>query len=67
MEQVQWADGCIIVYSITDRQSFQYAVEALENMQKLRPVTSVPVTLLANKADLEHLRVVSLFVVFILC
>jgi Ras-related and estrogen-regulated growth inhibitor-like protein len=56
LEQVQWADGCVVVYSITDRQSFQYAVEALENLQKLRPVSSVPVTLLANKADLEHLR-----------
>ncbi|KAL1124612.1 hypothetical protein AAG570_001236, partial [Ranatra chinensis] len=56
LEQVQWADGCIVVYSITDRQSFQYAVEALENFQKLRPVSSIPVTLLANKADLEHLR-----------
>lgn len=56
IEQVQWADGCIIVYSITDRQSFQYAVEALENLQKLRSVASVPVTLLGNKADLEHLR-----------
>ncbi|CAH1396268.1 unnamed protein product [Nezara viridula] len=60
IEQVQWADGCIIVYSITDRQSFQYAVEALENLQKLRSVASVPVTLLGNKADLEHLREVNI-------
>ncbi|XP_075211528.1 ras-related and estrogen-regulated growth inhibitor-like protein [Lycorma delicatula] len=56
VEQVQWADGCVVVYSITDKQSFSYAVEALENLQKLRPVSSVPVTLLGNKADLEHLR-----------
>ncbi|KAK9510177.1 hypothetical protein O3M35_005018 [Rhynocoris fuscipes] len=56
VEQIQWADGCIIVYSITDRQSFQYAVEALESIQKLKNVTSVPATLLANKADLAHLR-----------
>lgn len=56
LEQVQWADACVVVYSITDKQSFQYALEALENFQKLRPGSAVPVTLLANKADLEHLR-----------
>lgn len=54
-EQVQWADGCVIVYSITDKQSFTYAMDTLDNLQKLRPM-SVPVILLANKADLEHLR-----------
>ena len=53
---MQWADACVVVYSITDKQSFEYAVEALENFQKLRPGSAVPVTLLANKADLEHLR-----------
>ena len=59
LEQVQWADACVVVYSITDKMSFEYAVEALENFQKLRPGSGVPVTLLANKADLEHLREVS--------
>ncbi|XP_063239666.1 ras-like protein family member 11B [Bacillus rossius redtenbacheri] len=56
LEQVQWADACVVVYSITDKLSFQYAVEALRHFQKMRPVNGVPVTLLANKADLEHLR-----------
>jgi Ras-related and estrogen-regulated growth inhibitor-like protein len=60
LEQVQWADACVVVYSITDKQSFEYAVEALENFQKLRPISAVPVTLLANKADLEHLREVGI-------
>jgi len=56
IEQIQWADGCVIVYSITDRKSFKYATDALEHLQKVKPVSSVPVTLLGNKADLEHLR-----------
>ncbi|XP_022185150.1 ras-like protein family member 11B [Nilaparvata lugens] len=56
VEQVQWADACVVVYSITDKQSFSYALEALDHLQKQRPVSSVPVILLANKADLEHLR-----------
>ncbi|XP_018905214.1 ras-related and estrogen-regulated growth inhibitor [Bemisia tabaci] len=53
IEPIQWADGCIVVYSITDKESFHYAIDAL---QKLRPVSSAPVILLANKADLDHLR-----------
>lgn len=56
MEQVQWADACVVVYSITDKHSFEYALDALENFQKLRATSVVPVTLLGNKADLEHLR-----------
>lgn len=59
VEQVQWADGCVVVYSITDKRSFSYAIETLEHLQKLKPVSSVPVTLLGNKADLEHLREVN--------
>ncbi|XP_046676235.1 ras-like protein family member 11B [Homalodisca vitripennis] len=55
-EQVQWADGCLIVYAITDRKSFDYAMDTLDNLQKLRANNSLPTTLLANKADLEHLR-----------
>lgn len=55
-EQVQWADGCLIVYSITDKKSFNYAMDTLDNLQKVRPNNSLPITLLANKADLEHLR-----------
>lgn len=60
-EQVQWADGCLIVYSITDKKSFAYAMDTLDNLQKVRPTSSLPITLLANKADLEHLREVNKF------
>ncbi|XP_065201842.1 ras-related and estrogen-regulated growth inhibitor-like [Planococcus citri] len=55
-EQVQWSDGCIIVYSITDRDSFNYALDTLENLHKMRSSIQIPITLLGNKADLEHLR-----------
>lgn len=64
-EQVQWSDGCIIVYSITDRDSFNYALDTLENLQKIRAVSSIPITLLGNKADLEHLREVRYFYIVI--
>ncbi|KAI5705151.1 hypothetical protein M8J75_012402 [Diaphorina citri] len=55
-DQICWADGCIIVYSLIDKESFDYAVSTLQNLQRHRAVNNVPVMLLANKLDLEHLR-----------
>jgi GTPase SAR1 family protein len=57
---VQWADAYVVVYSITDKQSFEYAQEVLKDLPNLRPDSTLPVTLLANKLDLVHLREVSL-------
>lgn len=54
MEQIQWADACLIVYSIVDRESFNYAVKSLGELRQLQ---NGPATyLVANKADLDHLR-----------
>ncbi|XP_055294939.1 ras-related and estrogen-regulated growth inhibitor-like protein isoform X2 [Sitodiplosis mosellana] len=57
IEQIQWADSCLIVYSITDRESFKYATRALGNLKSLQNGPSA--YLIANKADLDHLREVS--------
>lgn len=57
IEQIQWADACLIVYSITDRESFQYATRTLGNMKSLQNNPSA--YLIANKSDLDHLREVS--------
>lgn len=54
IEQIQWADSCLIVYSITDRESFKYATRALGNLKSLQNGPSA--YLIANKADLDHLR-----------
>ncbi|XP_012259829.1 ras-related and estrogen-regulated growth inhibitor-like protein [Athalia rosae] len=54
-DQVAWADGCLIVYSVTDRQSFLYAEECLRHFQE-GDSPAVQTVLLANKMDLEHLR-----------
>lgn len=57
IDQIQWADAVLIVYSITDRESFDYAVRSLG---EIRQIQNGPVTyLVANKADLDHLRMVS--------
>jgi Ras-related and estrogen-regulated growth inhibitor-like protein len=53
-DQIQWADAVLIVYSIVDRESFSYAQKALS---EIRQIQNGPVTyLVANKADLDHLR-----------
>ncbi|CRL01087.1 CLUMA_CG014444, isoform A [Clunio marinus] len=54
IDQIQWADAVLIVYSITDRESFNYAVRSLG---EIRQIQNGPATyLVANKADLDHLR-----------
>ncbi|KXJ83022.1 ras-like protein family member 11B isoform X2 [Aedes albopictus] len=54
-EAVQWADGLLLVYSITDRDSFNYIRKAKEEL----PCDTTPVALVGNKVDMVHLRQVS--------
>ncbi|XP_058834645.1 ras-related and estrogen-regulated growth inhibitor [Topomyia yanbarensis] len=54
-EAVQWADGLLLVYSITDRESFNYIRKAKEDL----PSDTTPVALVGNKVDMVHLRQVS--------
>lgn len=54
IDQIQWADAVLIVYSIVDRKSFDYALSSLGEIRQLQ---NGPATyLVANKADLDHLR-----------
>lgn len=53
-EHIQWADGILLVYAITDRNSFNYIRKAKVNLQP-----DIPVTLVGNKVDMVHLRQVS--------
>lgn len=57
VEQIQWADACLIVYSITDRTSYEYAQRSLAELRQLQ--NSPSAYLIGNKADLDHLREVS--------
>ncbi|KAJ0184035.1 hypothetical protein K1T71_000458 [Dendrolimus kikuchii] len=54
-EIAQWADALCLVYSITDRDSFNYVRRAKQSLQP-----DIPLTLVGNKADMVHLRQVSL-------
>jgi len=60
-ETMSWADGFVLVYSITDRASFNYIKQVWQHIQDLRGNhgKEVPMVLLGNKGDMVHLRQVS--------
>ncbi|KAK3851156.1 hypothetical protein Pcinc_042173 [Petrolisthes cinctipes] len=53
------ADGWLLVYSISDRESYKATSTALSKVWSLGHVTQRSVILVANKTDLERTRVVS--------
>ncbi|XP_072295524.1 ras-like protein family member 11B [Eucyclogobius newberryi] len=53
---VQWADAVVLVYSVTDRHSFDLICHLHQLVQRAGGANTPPVILLANKADLLHLR-----------
>ncbi|XP_045112008.1 GTP-binding protein REM 2-like isoform X2 [Portunus trituberculatus] len=53
------ADGWVVVYSISDRESFKSASTALGKVWSLGHVTHRAVILVGNKTDLERTRVVN--------
>jgi len=59
METLQWADGLLLVYSITDRGSFNFVRKAKEALAVADPEAAMPLALVGNKADMVHLRQVS--------
>lgn len=59
METLQWADGLLLVYSITDRTSFNFVRKAKEALAVADPEAAMPLAMVGNKADMVHLRQVS--------
>lgn len=69
--QIQWADACLLVYAVTDRSSFEYATEVLSALKRAPSGGSpahgagatapMPLALLGNKTDLDHLRQVRIY------
>lgn len=53
---VQWADAVVLVYSVTDRRSFDLIDQLHQLVTRAGGANVPPVILLANKADLLHLR-----------
>ncbi|XP_048730977.1 ras-related and estrogen-regulated growth inhibitor-like [Ostrea edulis] len=53
-------DGAVIVYSVTDRNSFDIAEVVMDWLKKeKKPNQAIPMVLLGNKCDLEHSRTVA--------
>ena len=58
-QYMRGGEGFIICYSITDRRSFLEAAEFKKLIERVRNADDVPIVLVGNKYDLEHMRVVS--------
>lgn len=52
-------EGFVIIYSITDRQSFLEAAQAKTQIEQVRRGDGTPMVLVANKMDLESKREVT--------
>ncbi|AWP11209.1 putative ras-like protein family member 11B [Scophthalmus maximus] len=53
---IQWADAVVLVYSVTDRRSFDQIEHLHQLVARAGGANAPSVILLANKADLVHLR-----------
>ncbi|XP_042883531.1 ras-related and estrogen-regulated growth inhibitor-like protein [Penaeus japonicus] len=51
---LQWAEAFVVVYSVTDKESYRWAANTVEELTKRR--SSACVLMLGNKSDLGHLR-----------
>ena len=58
-EQVRWADGIMLVYSVTDKTSFSCVRPTVDYISRSRGGRCPPLILIANKCDLCHVREVS--------
>jgi len=52
-------DGFILLYSATDRKSFNYVASMLTNLQRHDKYSSTAVIVVANKTDLVRKRQVA--------
>nr|CAB3263944.1 ras-related protein M-Ras-like [Phallusia mammillata] len=57
-QYMRTGDGFLIVYSVTDRASYDHVPEFHELILKVKDECSFPALLVANKVDLVHQRVV---------
>lgn len=53
---IRWADAVVLVFSITDHKSYELIGQLHQHVQHLHPGTRLPVVVVANKADLLHIK-----------
>ncbi|XP_032993767.1 ras-like protein family member 11A-like isoform X1 [Lacerta agilis] len=56
---IYWADGFVLVYSITDHDSYRTIRPLHQHIRKIHPNANIPLLLMANKGDLLRARQVS--------
>jgi GTPase KRas protein len=57
-------EGFLLVYSVTERDSFSLISTYHEQILRVKDTRSVPIVLVGNKSDLEYDRTVDMFGVF---
>ena len=55
-KDIKWADAFLVVYSITDKNSFNNAIQLVEAIYDGKGTDELHVALVGNKIDLEHFR-----------
>ncbi|KAG9489157.1 hypothetical protein GDO78_005253 [Eleutherodactylus coqui] len=61
-KRIQWADGFVLVYSISDRASFNIICQTIQLIKASKDCLGpekLPIVIVGNKRDLHHLRTVS--------
>ncbi|MEE6472608.1 hypothetical protein FKM82_009665 [Ascaphus truei] len=53
---VHWAEGFLLVYSITDYRSYQCIRPLYQQIRKVHSNSKIPIIIVANKGDLLHAR-----------
>ncbi|XP_021234529.1 ras-like protein family member 11A [Numida meleagris] len=53
---MKWAEGFLVVYSITDPGSYQAVRPLHQHIRQLHPDARIPIVVVGNKADLLHAR-----------
>jgi hypothetical protein len=54
-------EGFLLVYSVTERDSFDLIATFHEQILRVKDTETVPIVLVGNKSDLEHGRTVDMF------
>lgn len=55
-QYMRCGEGFMICYSVTDRHSFQEALEYRKLITRVRANEDIPLVLVGNKFDLQHQR-----------
>lgn len=55
-QYMRGGEGFIMIYSVTERRSFDEMRRFKESVNRVRNSEEVPIVLIGNKCDLEHRR-----------